>query len=118
MDRNASAHLLTPSVGWNRVSGEAADSGLERETLLAVSNGSAQKAQRSHAPRLADAIASPQIMERLLRRECARADRGGDELSLLLFRVHEGRGRRGKSAARLARTMVKRAPRARGTAAA
>src|SRR5215469_2839512 len=47
-------------------------------------------------------------MDRILRREMARADRGGHSFSLVLFRVKTGRGRE-LSTHRLARALLRRA---------
>ncbi|HZK81758.1 MAG TPA: sugar transferase, partial [Humisphaera sp.] len=55
-----------------------------------------------------DAVAAPLVMDHLVRRECARADRNGEAFSLVLFRVGHGR-RRSMLVRRLARTMLKRA---------
>ncbi|HWE04120.1 MAG TPA: sugar transferase [Tepidisphaeraceae bacterium] len=53
-----------------------------------------------------DAVAAPLVMDHLVRRECARADRNGQAFSLVLFRVGHGR-RRSMLVRRLARTMLK-----------
>ena len=55
-----------------------------------------------------DAVAAPLVMDHLVRRECARADRNGEAFSLVLFRVGHGK-RRSMLVRRLARTMLKRA---------
>ena len=56
-----------------------------------------------------DSVVPPQVMDHLVRRECARADRSGREFSLILFRVG-GRGRRRSLAVhRLVRAMLERA---------
>src|SRR6185437_7319654 len=56
-----------------------------------------------------DSVASSQVMDHLVRRECARADRNGEIFSLVLFRVAGGSRRRSRTSARLARAMLKRA---------
>jgi lipopolysaccharide/colanic/teichoic acid biosynthesis glycosyltransferase len=56
-----------------------------------------------------DSIVPAQVMDHLIRRECARADRNGHVFSLVLFRVTGGnRRRRSMAAHRLARVMLKR----------
>jgi lipopolysaccharide/colanic/teichoic acid biosynthesis glycosyltransferase len=56
-----------------------------------------------------DTVAAPQVMDHLVRRECARADRNGEVFSLVLFRVPEKGRRRTFATHRLIRTMQKRA---------
>lgn len=51
-------------------------------------------------------LATAAVMDHLIRRECARADRNGQAFSLVLFRVQGQRN--SKTAHRLARTMLKR----------
>src|SRR5579862_8000742 len=55
-----------------------------------------------------DSLASTEQMNRVIRRECARADRNGREFSLVLFRVRSD-ARHAVSVHRLARTVLRRA---------
>jgi len=54
-------------------------------------------------------ILSPELTQRIVRRECARIDRHGGELSLVLFRISTGDRRKDLAACRLARTILLRA---------
>ena len=62
-----------------------------------------------HAARLLGKILSPELTQRIVRRECARIDRHGGELSLVLFRISTGDRRKDLAACRLARTILLRA---------
>jgi lipopolysaccharide/colanic/teichoic acid biosynthesis glycosyltransferase len=53
-------------------------------------------------------VAAPMVMDHLVRRECARADRNGEAFSLVLFRVGRSK-RRARLACRMERTMLKSA---------
>ena len=61
------------------------------------------------AARLLGKILSPELTQRIVRRECARIDRHGGELSLVLFRISTGDRRKDLAACRLARTILLRA---------
>src|SRR5579864_8067034 len=58
--------------------------------------------------RVLDKILSTELTQRILRRECARVDRRGGELSLVLFRVKPTGQRPCVATCRLARTMLAR----------
>lgn len=62
-----------------------------------------------HAARLLGKILSPELTQRIVRRECARIDRHGGELSLVLFRISTGDRRKDLAAWRVARTITLRA---------
>src|SRR5580765_6773522 len=59
-------------------------------------------------PRLMDKLATPQVMDHLLRRECSRAARTGRALSLVLFQLSADQAL-SLATYRLARTMLRRA---------
>ena len=62
-----------------------------------------------HVARLLGKILSPELTQRIVRRECARIDRHGGELSLVLFRISTGDRRKDLAAWRVARTITLRA---------
>jgi lipopolysaccharide/colanic/teichoic acid biosynthesis glycosyltransferase len=66
-------------------------------------------ARSQREPRLLESVLALSAMERTIRRECARADRHGGELSLVLFRIGGGARRRRLTSCRLARIMLRRA---------
>src|SRR6476661_1883874 len=73
--------------------------------------GISSRAIGARSPRGARAlekILSTELTQRILRRECARVDRRGGELSLVLFRVKPAGIRPCMSTCRLARTIQSR----------
>src|SRR2546421_2198055 len=65
-------------------------------------------ARSPRSARVLDKILSTELTQRILRRECARVDRRGGELSLVLFRVKPPGPRPCVSTCRLARTIQSR----------
>src|SRR5689334_25090202 len=65
-------------------------------------------ARSPRGARVLDKVLSSELTQRILRRECARVDRRGGELSLVLFRVKPAGTRPCLSTCRLARTILSR----------
>lgn len=73
-----------------------------------LSSGRAERLVRSTPSRTSEELVPREVLDLLIRRECARADRNGREFSLVLFRV-KNQKRTAVSTHRLARTILERA---------